>query len=673
MLCDNKKTKQQLIEELVALRRRVSGISEDNKDKCSLSDFEMDSWSLLQNAPFVAIKWNLDFEVVEWNLAAESVFGYTKSEALGRHAVGLIVPESVREQVNKIWDDLLKNSGGFFSRNENSTKDGRKVICDWSNTTLVDKSGKVIGVVSLVHDITDTTKTQEALIESENKYRTLFEKSADAILIIEGDQFVDCNSATVAMLGYESREELLETHPSELSPEKQPDGQSSFEKANEFMSIAFSRGSHRFEWEHVKHDGTVFPVEVLLTAVPSHGKNFLHVVWRDITERKRLEGLESRAARLDTAGTIAGQVAHDFNNLLGPLVAYPDLIRMKLPKDHPTLKYLARIESSAKKIADINQQLLSLGRRGHYNMEVFDLNDVVQQAINGMPPLADNITCSTELQADIMKTLGGSSQVHRVITNLLCNAVDALHVGGSIRVRTENYYADEVSGVYGRVPKGEYVKLTVSDTGCGISDEIVQKILDPFFTTKASDKVRGSGLGLSVVDAVLKDHGGYLDLVTKVGEGASFYLYFPVTRNKLITDSTEKIIGGNESVLVIDDDEMQRDVSTNLLRGLGYRVSVAESGESALEFLKENPHDLLVLDMVMPPGIDGTETYRRILEFYPNQKAILASGFSESDRVSEAQALGAGAFVKKPLTRRALAAAVRRELDRRVEQEATAH
>lgn len=507
-------------------------------------------------------------------------------------------------------------------------------------------------------------QVEEELIESEGKYRALFEKSADAILIIEGDQFVDCNSATVEMLGYKNKQELLDTHPSELSPETQPDGQSSFGKANEMISIAFSKGSHRFEWDHVRYNGQVFPVEVLLTAVPSRGKNSLHVVWRDITERKRLEELESRAARLDTAGTIAGQVAHDFNNLLGPLVAYPDFIRKELPRNHPVLKYVDNIEESAIKIAEINQQLLSLGRRGHYNQEALNLNTVVVQALREIAPLADNITCEADLDEKLLNILGGGSQIHRAVTNLLCNAVDALQNSGQITVKTENYYADEVSGVYGRVPRGEYVKLTISDTGCGIPDEIVQKILDPFFTTKTSDKMRGSGLGLSVVDAVVKDHSGYLDLETKSGEGTSFYLYFPITRRSQDDKRSGAIIGGDEKILVIDDDEMQRIVSTDLLNALGYEVCAVESGEVAIEFLKENPQDLLILDMVMPPGIDGAETYRRILKIRPGQKAILASGFSETDRVREAQALGSGKFVKKPLTKSSLATSVREELDR---------
>lgn len=266
-----------------------------------------------------------------------------------------------------------------------------------------------------------------------------------------------------------------------------------------------------------------------------------------------------------------------------------------------------------------------------------------------------------------MNVRGGGAQLHRAINNLLHNAIDAMQGIGQITVKTENYYVDEVSVAYGRVPKGEFVKLTISDTGCGIPDDTVQKIFDPFFTTKVSDKKRGSGLGLSVVDAVVKDHGGYLDLSTRIGVGTSFYLYLPVTRESADEQQSEKIPSGTESILVVDDDDTQRRVSSQILEVLGYQVMIADSGEKVLEILKENPQDLLVLDMIMPPGIDGTETYRRALEITPNQRAIIVSGFSSSERVIEAQRLGAGVFVKKPFTKRSIAEAVRTELDRRVE------
>ncbi|MEA1981399.1 MAG: PAS domain S-box protein, partial [candidate division Zixibacteria bacterium] len=425
----------------------------------------------------------------------------------------------------------------------------------------------------------------------------------------------------------------------------------------------------RGELINKKKDGTFYTENATISPVfDSQGEIINYVAAKnDITETKRLQELESRAQRLETAGTIAGQVAHDFNNLLAPLMAYPEIIRDELPKNHSTLKYLDQIEKASHKIAEINQDLLTLGRRGHYNQKVLNLNTVIQGSLEELKPYPKTLACEINLGDDLMDILGGGAQLHRMISNLLHNGIDAMQDIGQITIKTENYYVDDVSIVYGRVPKGEYVKLTISDTGCGISDDIVQKIFDPFFTSKTTDKKRGSGLGMSVVDAVIRDHNGYIDLNTKIGEGTSFYIYFPITRELMDTQDSDKISGGNETVLVVDDDDMQREVSSQMLKKLGYKVSTVKSGKKAVEFLKENPQDLVILDMIMPNGIDGTETYLQILEINSNQKAIILSGYSESDRVLKVQRLGAGAYVKKPITKKVIGAAVRTELDRPVE------
>ncbi|MFQ5499627.1 MAG: ATP-binding protein, partial [Candidatus Zixiibacteriota bacterium] len=256
------------------------------------------------------------------------------------------------------------------------------------------------------------------------------------------------------------------------------------------------------------------------------------------------------------------------------------------------------------------------------------------------------------------------AQIHRVILNLLLNARDAMADEGTILIRTENYYIDQQSIAYGKVPRGEYVKLTLTDSGCGIPDGLLQTIFDPFVTSKTTDKKRGSGLGLSVVDAVVKDHDGYIDLNTEPGKGTSFYLYFPVTREAIDEPDPSLSVGGSESILVVDDDEVQREVCSQLLMKSGYDVTVVDGGERAIEYLAQHACDLLILDMVMPPGIDGAETYRQATKLNPNQKAIIVSGYSQTDRVAFAQGLGAGAFVKKPFTGKSISAAVRKEIDR---------
>jgi len=258
---------------------------------------------------------------------------------------------------------------------------------------------------------------------------------------------------------------------------------------------------------------------------------------------------------------------------------------------------------------------------------------------------------------------GGSSQIYRVVSNLVSNAVDAIQDVGRVEIRTENFYSDSMSGKYSRVPRGEYVKLTVSDNGCGIPDDNLARIFEPFYSTKSAEGRRGSGLGLSVVYSVIEDHAGHIDFNSEPGIGTTFFVYFPITRENIPTPSTDKITGGNEKILVVDDDSIQRDVTGVLLKKLGYKVKTAESGEKAIEMISRDKYDLLILDMIMPGGLDGTETYRRALEINPAQKAVVVSGYAESGRVEETVRLGASAFLRKPLTIKSIAHAVRKALD----------
>jgi len=613
----------------------------------------------LQNTPLGVIQWGPDFNVTEWNKAAEKIFGFTEEEAIGRHAAGLIVPESVKEIVDKVWQDLLDQQGGTRSINENITKDNKSIMCDWYNTPLIDENGKTLGVASLVLDITERKRAEQ----SAQDLAHIVERSLNEIYIFDAEtfRFVQVNRGACENIGY-TLEELAKLTPLDIKPE--------FTK-EKFIQLVepLKNGAKeiiKFETVHKRKDGSLYNVEVHLQLSDFLGKPVFVAIILDITETKRLQALESRAERLEMAGTVAGQVAHDFNNLLAPIVAYPDFIRDELPSDHKAHVYLDSIENAALKIANINQDLLVMGRRGHYNQEVLDLNRVVSQAAQEMKSRTKTVTFEMNLCQDIMKIKGGNAQIHRMLTNLLVNAQDAMGDIGQVTIKTENYYADDTTIAFGRVPKGEYVKLTITDNGCGIPDDIIQNILDPFFSTKMADKKRGSGLGLSVVDAVTRDHNGYLDLSSKVGHGTSFYIYFPVTREDSEADDSTYLAGGTEKVLVIDDDDVQREVTTQLLEKLGYETDSVVSGEKAMEFLRENRQDLVILDMVMPGGIDGTETYRQIVEIYPEQKAIILSGFSESEQVLEVQKLGAGAFIKKPVTRKIIAAAVRTELDRKI-------
>jgi PAS domain S-box-containing protein len=605
---------------------------------------------------------DMDGNYKECNDAYLSMLGYTREE-LKQITFHKITPETWHDyEADVINNRVIKNGYSGIYEKEYIKKDGTVFPIEMVAYLIRDDEGKPAGMWGIARDITERKRAEEALVTSEKRYQELFNSVQEGLCMVdESEVILFCNPAAAQIFEENSAVNVIGNNILDyIAPEQREYIFHETElrrqgKSSQYdIDIITARGKRR------KLLASVSP------RIDEDGK-FIGAFggFVDITEIRRLQELEARAQRLETAGRIAGQVAHDFNNLLAPLVAYPDFIREELPINHPVLNLIDDMENSARQIADINQQLLTLGRRGHYNQETINLNDIVKMVTKRLESKPETLAIDTALEPDLMNINGGRSQILRVVSNLVYNAIDAVQKVGQVTIRTENYYADEVSYKYGRVPKGEYVKLTVSDTGAGIPEDIQQKIFEPFFTTKTTDKKRGSGLGLSVVDAVIKDHNGYIDLESTVGRGTSVYIYFPITRDTIETGNDTIAKGKNEKILVVDDDAIQREVTVRLLKKLGYDAASTGSGESVVRLLNQTSYDLVILDMVMP-GMDGTETYRRILEINPDQKAIIVSGFAETNRVDLAHKIGAGDFIKKPLTLKIIAAAVRKELDRKL-------
>lgn len=591
---------------------------------------------------------------VQWNRAWNTMIGYSDIELKEMYGPDFFVG-SDRDNIAKAMKTVFDRGQVDIEANI-ITRDGRSIPYYFTGDR-VQLNGQP-HLIGLGIDISQLKEAETQLKKSEDKFRSYASASPNGIFVTNrSGYYIDVNEAASKITGY-SRDELLTKHFLDFVPTE------SHTSARKCFEEMLKTGSSSIEIEFVKKDKSLGWWSI--NGVKLENDKFLAVV-SDLTETKRLRELESRASRLQTAGTIAGQVAHDFNNLLGPIIAYPELIREEIPGNEAALSYLDYIENAGKKIAEINQDLLTMGRRGHYTQSVLDLNQVVMQAVAQVKGQLDTIIYNLDLNDALLKIKGGEAQLQRAIINILNNACDAMHYRGEITIQTENCSADDLSIEYGQVPKGEYIKLSISDTGCGISDCIKNKILDPFFTTKVTDKKRGSGLGMSVVDSVIKDHNGYIDLSSEIGVGTSFYLYFPVCREKGTDSNSDMAInGGRESLLIVDDDENQRDVTSTILGKLGYTIHTVDCGEEAIDFLRENSVDLLILDMIMPKGIDGAETFRRAKEINPDQKAIIISGFSEDDRIIEAKNLGLNAFIVKPFTRETIARAVTSALENSV-------
>ena len=265
-----------------------------------------------------------------------------------------------------------------------------------------------------------------------------------------------------------------------------------------------------------------------------------------------------------------------------------------------------------------------------------------------------------------MNMLGSPVHLSKTVMNLVTNAAEAIHDIGEIIISTENRHVDKFLNGFDKIQQGDYIALRVSDTGIGIPSKDLERIFEPFYTKKVMGK-SGTGLGMAVVWGTVKDHKGYIDVRSVEGKGTTFTLYFPVVRQELPGDeaafSIQDIMGKGETILVVDDVETQREIATQMLTKLGYSVVSVSSGEEAVDYMKNHVADLVVLDMIMEPGMDGLDTYKKILEIHPRQKAIITSGYSETQQVKEAQKLGATSYIKKPYLLEKIGNVIRTELD----------
>ncbi|RMD94038.1 MAG: PAS domain-containing sensor histidine kinase, partial [Calditrichaeota bacterium] len=592
--------------------------------------------------------------ILDINEAVHRHLGYSTNEIIGKPISAFFNPKFKQKVEDYLKEVIQKGeSSGFMYL---VSKDGRPCIFDFRNS-LITKDGQHIAIRGIARNVTEQYEIEKALRMSEKRFRDLFDNAPDMYIILNSKGIViDFNQRGLSLLGFEKNDVLGLPFTSFIYEEDRSKVHDLFESIEDKKIKP-----KNIEVRMRKKNGQLIWISNEFSLVFNNQKQIqsIRVLGRDITEQKRLQSALARAQRLETAGRVAGQIAHDFNNLLAPLTAYPDLIREQISNSDLVRELLEEMESAAIKIADINQQLLALGRRGHYTMEPLNLNNLVEKILNSKN-FPDNIKIVKYLSETLFHIKGGEAQLSRAFTNIINNAIEAMPQGGKLIIRTENVYLEEPLMGYKTINRGEYVKISIKDTGIGIPSENMDKIFDPFFTTKKMDHVRGSGLGLSVVHGIIEDHKGYILVSSKVNEGTTFELFFPITRDKIhldIPQNVHSLKGLNQKILIVDDDPVQRRVASQILKHLGYKVSTAQNGEEALHFIKSNPQDLVILDMIMN-GLDGTETYKKILQIYPHQKALILSGYAKSNRVKEAMRLGAVAFISKPIKMDVLAKAV---------------
>jgi PAS domain S-box-containing protein len=661
--------------------------------------------SLIENASDIILILDTDGILIFASPSTQRILGYAPEDLHGKAIFDYIHPDDrsrIREQFEKRalhtlaaspTEFALRHHDGFWCIVEATSKNllnhpaVRGFVVNCRDITarkqaeealkkshqeleqrVQQRSGELIRTnQQLKREIDERKQAVIALQSSEKRMKAILRASPVGIGLIINRKLDWANEAMYRMVGYEKDSLIGESAEILYADPKE------YERVGRHLYSRIAKSEiGQVESRWVRKDGTIFDCIIraysLDPQAPAKGQI---VAVTDISDIKQLKTQLQNAKKMEAIGTLAGGVAHDLNNELSGIVSYPELLLLQLPAGSPLREPIRTIQKSGERAATIVQDLLTMARRGVAVTSVVNFNHIISELLKSpefmkLEVFHPDVRITVDLSADLMNVKGSATHLSKTIMNLAANAAEAMPVGGDLSITSKNIYIDQPIRGYERVEEGDYVAISVTDTGVGIAEADRERIFEPFYTKKKMGR-SGSGLGMAVVWGTVKDHNGYIDIESREGCGTTFTLYFPVTREEYTKDrrqSFERYRGRGEMVLVIDDSKVQRQIAKTILQSLGYQVASVASGEDAVTYLQDKPVDLLILDMIMEPGIDGLDTYRNIIKFRPDQKAIIVSGFSETERVKEAQSLGAGPYIKKPYSINKIAVAAKRALAR---------
>ncbi len=607
--------------------------------------------------------------VVSVNAVAEQLTGWSEEGALGRplDEVFRIIHETTRVPLENPVHTVLRT--GMREDRANHTvlvsKDGTERILADSGAPIKDQAGNIIGVVLVFRDVTERRRARVALTESELWLRTLFSAMPEPVLVLTCDRVVkDVNPAVELVFGY-TREEVVGRSAELLHVDHEH-----FVEFGERTAEAFDRGeSARFEFVAKRRTGEVFPLEVvvsLLTLADNRPLGILTLL-RDISQRKRAEAQLLRSQKMEAIGTLAGGIAHDFNNLLQVIQGYAEMLLMELPEDQPGYAEIGEIKRASRVAAELTQGLLTFSRRVESKLRPVDVNkELVKVARMLVRTLPKMIRIEMDPADDLPPIEADPAQLQQVVMNLAVNARDAMPEGGTLLISTRrvSLNGDYCEAHFETTP-GEYVLISVQDTGAGMDQETLAQVFDPFFSTK--DARKGTGLGLSIVYGIVKNHRGLVRCESKPGQGTTFRIYLPAAGKEPPIerpDQRERISTGSGTILVVDDEPSVGAMTGRILRTFGYHVVIAADGKEGLDiFAREKDRiDLVILDLDMP-NMDGRTCLDRIVEIDPAAKVMIASGYKVDGQGDPALEQGAKASLNKPYGAGELLELVRRVLD----------
>ena len=584
--------------------------------------------------------------------------------------LGIISTRMITVPVHSLVNTLEKyGSGNFEVRADIDREDEIGFLAKRFNLMLEQIKGHAKELRQINQEL--MTRNEE-VNQSRKQLQILTDTIPDAVCICTLDgKIINVNQTLIRMFEYPYQEALS------LTVDQICGG--NFIKADirENFIKAFKKGSSGFECMCKKKGGKIFPVGMRLRKMQMGAENFVLSIMTDFTERKRAKDEKKRleeqlmhAQKMEAVGTLAGGIAHDFNNVLQAIGGYVELLLMRKEKYDPDYNYLNQIDQLSQRAGELVKQLLIFSRKVESKLRPLDLN---QEVVNVhkllMKTIPKMINIKLELADDIKIINADTIQLEQIVMNLAVNARDSMPDGGTLNIRTENVTVDDISSYQnhlGAIP-GDYVSLSVADSGHGMNKEIQKHIFEPFFTSKPSGK--GTGLGLATVYGIVKSHGGYIICQSEPGKGTCFKVYFPALKVGSEKDEPERkmnldVEGGDETILLVDDEMGILNIGSDILKIYGYRTFTASSGESALELYedKKGEIDLVVLDIGMP-GMGGHKCFEELLKIDPDVKVIVASGYALEGKVKEMLNAGASGFISKPYQLSELLKKIRETLD----------
>ncbi len=663
-----------LVEEISALKQRIKELeqSETNRKQAeeALRTSEAKFKEIFETIEDLYYETDSAGIITILSPSLHRLGGWNEEDLIGQPVTRVYVNPNDREQL------LLKLSEKGYVHDYEvllKTKDGEELQASLSARLIIDDNGRPIGVRGLLRNITERKQMEEFLARSEDRYRLLFNNISDAVFVHEftsdklPGRFIEVNDVACKYLGY-TRDELLQMSPIDIDA---PEG---YALVPAMMKLLQAHKHATWEGVHVSKDGQKILVEINNHLFDLEGKPTILSTVRDITERKHAEKekalLESRliqSQKMEAIGTLAGGVAHDFNNILTALMGYASLLQAKMEESDPKRTYVKQILTLSERAAEVTKSLLTFGRKQRVSCKPFKINDTIRETVNLLTRLLnEDIIVKVALSTKNPTIMADRTQIHQVLINLATNARDAMPEGGTFSIRTQVVsLSDKFRKTHGYGGSGTYVLITAADTGIGMDEATKARIFEPFFTTKEVGK--GTGLGLASVYGIVMEQKGHIAVDSEPGHGTTFRIHFPVVQDTQDGMSLQngEIRGGNDTILIVEDNPDVRGLVTEVLQERGYTTLEAADGEGAVRVFMENNDkiDLVIIDVVLPKK-NGREVYEEIIKTNPNIKTLFTSGHTDDIILEKGIEDGSFEFIAKPLLPDDLLFKVRQVLDK---------